>query len=267
MAQTSHKKNWWPTSCLKRLISLLVVGGMRALPPDKVLRFLFRLDHWLYYLEGQMAIVYGGGIHTKHRHTRYHDFFTKRIGSRERVLDIGSGNGALTYDIAQAIEGEVVGIDISVQNIAQAQAAYSRSNLRFLVSDATRDVPDGPFDTLVLSNVWEHIEERVIFMRRLLAATRAHKALIRVPMFERDWTVPLKKELGVDWRLDRTHHTEYTEEQLLREIAESGLVLQEMIVRWGEFWCWCTVDLPQGVAYSPHIGPNDRSKDDAWPTT
>lgn len=267
MAQTSRKKSRRPTSWLKRLTRLFVVGGMRALPPDKVLRFLFRLDHWLYYLEGQMAIVYGGGIHTKHRHMRYHDFFTKRIGSRERVLDIGCGNGALTYDIAQATEGEVVGIDISVQNIAQAQAAYSRSNLRFLVGDATRDVPDGPFDTLVLSNVWEHIEERVTFMRRLLAATGAQKVLIRVPMFEREWMVPLKKELGVEWRLDHTHHTEYTEEQLRREIAESGLVLQEMIVRWGEFWCRCGVDQQQGGGYSPRMRPNVGSKDNAWPTT
>jgi len=205
-------------------------------------RELLEIDNRVYRLLGPTASRAEGGLHPKHRLMNYHAFFTEHIGPHERVLDIGCGNGALTYDIAQATEGEVVGIDISAGNIAQAQAAYSRPNLCFLVGDATRDVPDGPFDTLVLSNVWEHIEERVIFMRRLLAATGVQKVLIRVPMFEREWMVPLKKELGVEWRLDHTHHTEYTEEQLRREIAESGLVLQEMIVRWGEFWCRCGVD-------------------------
>ena len=74
---------------LKRLLLNSLVKAIKALPPDKVLRILFRVDRWLYFLQGQMASAYGGGVHTKHRHTRYHDFFVTKISPGERVLDLG----------------------------------------------------------------------------------------------------------------------------------------------------------------------------------
>jgi len=60
--------------------------------------------------------------------------------------------------------------------------------------------------------------------------------LIRVPLFERDWRVPLKRELGVEWRLDSTHMTEYTLESFAEEIAGAGLSIIHQEVRWGEIW-------------------------------
>ena len=60
--------------------------------------------------------------------------------------------------------------------------------------------------------------------------------LIRVPVFERDWRVPLKRELGVEWRLDPTHETEYTLESFEKEMAAAGLRITYQEVRWGEIW-------------------------------
>ncbi len=60
--------------------------------------------------------------------------------------------------------------------------------------------------------------------------------LIRIPLFEREWRVPLKKELGVEWRLDTTHETEYTLESFSSEISEAGLRITHQEVRWGEIW-------------------------------
>jgi hypothetical protein len=62
------------------------------------------------------------------------------------------------------------------------------------------------------------------------------RILIRVPLFERDWRVPLKKELGVEWRLDDTHETEYTLESFASEMQEAGLAVKHLEVRWGEIW-------------------------------
>jgi|GEM_PF-6675261 len=45
-----------------------------SLPPSEGLKFLFSLDAALYPLQGWLSVAYGGGVHTKHRHTRYHDF-------------------------------------------------------------------------------------------------------------------------------------------------------------------------------------------------
>jgi len=60
--------------------------------------------------------------------------------------------------------------------------------------------------------------------------------LIRVPLFERDWRVPMKKQLDVEWRLDATHETEYTQESFIREIADAGLCVVYQETRWGEIW-------------------------------
>jgi hypothetical protein len=55
-------------------------------------------------------------------------------------------------------------------------------------------------------------------------------------MFEREWLVPYKKELGIEWRLDSTHRIEYTEDEFRKELAESGLDLQKIIFKWGEMY-------------------------------
>jgi hypothetical protein len=57
-----------------------------------------------------------------------------------------------------------------------------------------------------------------------------------VPVFERHWSVPLKRELGAEWRLDPTHKTEYTLETFSEEMAAAGLRILYQEVRWGEIW-------------------------------
>ena len=63
--------------------------------------------------------------------------------------------------------------------------------------------------------------------------------LIRVPLFERDWRIPLRRELGVEYRLDPTHETEYTLESFAAEMHEAGLRVTHQEVRWGEVWAEC----------------------------
>jgi hypothetical protein len=60
--------------------------------------------------------------------------------------------------------------------------------------------------------------------------------LIRVPLFERAWEVPLRKELGLEWRSDATHETEYTEESFAQEMDAAQLTLVHQEIRWGEIW-------------------------------
>jgi hypothetical protein len=55
-------------------------------------------------------------------------------------------------------------------------------------------------------------------------------------MFERDWQVPLKKELGIPYTLDPTHQIEYTEDEFKEEIYNAGFKIKELCINWGEFW-------------------------------
>lgn len=93
--------------CLKYLsptkrvdILMSIIGHcIKRESPGKALQFLFELDNRLYFLEGEISVKYGKGIHTKHRHINYHQFFIKNLNPDERVLDVGSGNGLLCYEM------------------------------------------------------------------------------------------------------------------------------------------------------------------------
>lgn len=217
-------------------ISQIVEGYARSRSPSEALRFLFDLDGRLYSLEGRMSVAHGNGIHSKHRHIRYHDFFVNRIRAHERVIDLGCGNGAVAYDIAEKAGAQVVGIDLNEANIALANQSFSHPGVEYVLGDVLEYEPESAFDVVVLSNVLEHLPNRPEFLRRVAGQTGANRFLIRVPLFEREWRVPLKKELGVEWRLDPTHETEYTQESFSEEVGEAGFVILHQEFRWGEIW-------------------------------
>lgn len=225
-----------PSKQLTTIIYHLVALRAASLPPDEALRFIFRLDTALYSLLGKKAIEYDGGIHTKHRHMRYHDFFVQRVRPDERVLDIGCGIGAVAYDVAENAGAYVIGIDQNAGNIATARQSYSHPHIEFLVGNALDNMPDSPIDVVILSNILEHLSERREFLRRLQHVVHPSRILIRVPLFERDWRVPLKRELGVEWQLDPTHETEYSLESFPEEMKAAGLRISHQEVRWGEIW-------------------------------
>jgi SAM-dependent methyltransferase len=209
----------------------------KQLNPEEYIKFLMILDNDLYSLQGEASIKYGKGIHTKHKHMDFHAFFVKNINSGESVLDIGCGYGALAKSIAEKTGcSKIVAIDISEQNIKKAQEISSNEKIKYVIGDIRNDITPEHFDVVVLSNVLEHLTERVVLLKKLKETVTPSRFLIRVPMFERDWRVPLKKELGIEWRLDKTHETEYSLKEFQNEIQCAGLNICEMVIKWGEIW-------------------------------
>jgi SAM-dependent methyltransferase len=225
-----------PSAGMNKLLMLVMDLYASGLPPKEGLKFLLELDNRLYALSGQAATRYGGGQHTKHRHVPYHDFFVGRIRQGMTVLDVGCGTGALTFDLAQKAGVKVMGIDLIESNIKRARNEYPHPQVEYMVGDALQDLPQRRFDAVVLSNVLEHIENRVEFLSSLLRTARPGRLLLRVPLFERDWRVPLKKELKVEWRLDSTHYTEYTQKTFEAELSAAGFGITYQETRFGEIW-------------------------------
>jgi len=230
------------TPALERLITGLAIERAATLPADESLRFLFRMQAALYPILGKTAVRYGGGVHTKHRHTKYHDFFVRRIRAHERVLDIGCGIGAVAFDIAERAGARVLGIDLVSGNIDAARQQHSHPRVEYRVQDGLASFGEQSFDVVVLSNILEHLSSRPEFLRGVSARVRPSRFLIRIPLFERDWQVPLKRELGVEWRLDDTHETEYTLESFDEEMRQAGCRITHQEVRWGEIWAEVTPD-------------------------
>src|SRR3989338_5215513 len=196
-------------------------------------KLALRLHNIFYSASSFLSIKAEGGLHPKHRLIGYHAFFVNNVTLEDVILDIGCGNGALTFDVAQKAK-KVVGIDFSRANIDTAKRKYSAPNLEYICQDALKNLPAGKFDVIILSNVLEHIEERVAFLKQV--KNRASKFLIRVPMINLDWITLYKKELGVEYRLDKTHFIEYTMEELRDEVEKSGFAVYSYTIQFGEIW-------------------------------
>jgi len=223
----------------ERLVVLQVrlwSAAVSRLPPAEGLRRLLSLDDRLQARIDLLAIDLDGGVHAKHRLTAYHDFFVERIHRGERVLDVGCGKGELAYDLAVAAGARVTGLDRSRDVLDFARARFPAEGLEFVEGDVLTWDPPHDYDVVVLSNVLEHIAPRVSVLRRLGSMARPSRFLVRVPMSERDWLVPLRKELGLPYFNDPTHETEYTVEQLRSELAAAGIAIEELVQRWGELW-------------------------------
>ncbi len=200
-----------------------------------VLILLFNLHKRILTLISDRASDYEGGVHPKHRLMQYHRFFTDRTTKGEKALDIGSGRGFLANEIAKT-GAEVLGIELSQKNINISNNLYKQPNLKFMLGDAWKDIPKEEFDVVIMSNVLEHIDDRVGFIKKVQAQAKAKRWLIRVPCFDRDWIVPMAKELGLDSRLDETHFTEFTDESFRNEMKKANLEITHFEKQWGEIW-------------------------------
>ena len=221
-------------------IFALLVLESRAAGPRAALSSLLRIEDDLDLVVDERATAMGRGEHPKHRLTRYADFFSGHIGDGDRVLDIGCGGGFVARAIATARPAaSITGIDMDPAKIAIAEAGANPPNLRFATGDATKGLPDGRFDVVVLSNVLEHIDARPEFLRAVVAATGARTILLRVPLFERDWRLPMRRELGLPYVSDPDHRIEHTLAEFAAELSAAGLVAAEQRLAWGEIWALC----------------------------
>lgn len=219
-----------------RFVVRLWASGLSRLEPASGLRRLLTLEDDLQPCIDGLAMRLDGGVHAKHRLMAYHDFFVDNVERGERVLDLGCGKGELAHDLAVRAGVTVTGVDISRPSLDFARERFRAPGLEFIEGDALTWEPPHDYDVVALSNVLEHIGPRVEVLRHLRSAVRPDRFLIRVPSDERDWRVPLRKELGLPHFSDPTHETEYTVEQLRSELHDAGLGIRKLVQRWGELW-------------------------------
>jgi|SRR3989339_43915 len=198
-----------------------------------LLKFFVLVHNQAYRVITKLAVKRNHGLHPKHQILRYSQFFLDNINSSNQILDIGCGNGQVAYELAQKAQ-TVVGIDKNEKNIQYAKIHFRRANLQFIEGDALAYKFINQFDQVVLSNVLEHISDRIAFLQGLHSLTNV--ILLRVPMLDRDWLAVYKKELGLEYRLDRTHYIEYTIKSLTNELKLSGWHLDNYSIQFGELW-------------------------------
>lgn len=231
----------WHSIMKKTIKSLFLNKAIAAL----LIKPILFLHSCCYKLAGKFAIILNDGIHPKHQILKYKEWFLKNIDDGCTVLDVGSNTGMLASLLCEKA-GYVYGIEIDRNYTVIARLQHAADNIEYICADATTYNYDycRPVDCVTLSNVLEHIENRANFLKKLVHnlkwADENHKRfLVRVPMLEREWIVVYKKQLGLNYRLDRSHHIEYTLEQFTEELKQANIVIKQAKIRFGEIWAVC----------------------------
>ena len=96
------------------------------------------------------------------------------VAAGDRVLDVGSGTGALTFFVAETFPSvSVTGIDPSAAYVREAQRRASGSRVRFLVGEAEHlEFPDASFDKTLSLLVMSFVPDRALALREMSRVTR-----------------------------------------------------------------------------------------------
>ncbi|MFL5780818.1 MAG: class I SAM-dependent methyltransferase [Thermoleophilaceae bacterium] len=104
------------------------------------------------------------------------------IAAPESVLDVGCGEGVLTCEWAERLDGgRIVGIDLDDAKLRAEWERRARPNLEFRVEDATSlPFEEREFDTATAIEVLEHVPEPEVTLAEMARVARRH-LLVSVP--------------------------------------------------------------------------------------
>jgi SAM-dependent methyltransferase len=96
-----------------------------------------------------------------------------RVGEGDRVLDVGSGTGALSFAAAAVTSASVTGVDPSAAYVRYAQEHADDDRVRFEVADARAlSFPDDAFDRTLSMLVLNFVPEPAAALREMIRVTR-----------------------------------------------------------------------------------------------
>ena len=231
-----------PFKFRKILFTIFFIIESRGDDPREGIKSLFLIKDNLDWVINERALKYGSGIHPKHSLIKYHDFFSSRIKDGSKVLDVGCGIGIVSLNVAKKLtKSSIIGVDIKKENILIANELldkYRLSNVNFIHGDINNQ-KEIKADYVILSNILEHIENRITFLKNIQEITNSKIFLIRVPNFERDWQIAMRKELGIYYFSDVDHKIEHTVDEFKKEVEKAGFIINEITIAWGEIWAKC----------------------------
>ncbi len=185
-------------------------------------------------------------------------------GPETRVLDVGSGSGALVLALGLAGMRSVVGVDPF--NEADRTLSTGAEVLRRDLGEVT-----GTFDLVMLHHSFEHVPDpgaTLADVRRLLAP--GGRLLVRMPTV----SSAAYERYGADWiQLDPPRHlTLFSREGMLRRAAASGFDVVDVVDDSTAFQFWGSEQARRGIALTapeshfvaPRKSPFGMSQGRAW---
>jgi SAM-dependent methyltransferase len=166
-------------------------------------------------------------IHPKHLVEQpWHDWYLPHLAPSDRVLDVGTSNGAHLLQAAPRCRS-IVGVDYDVAQLAIAARSIRErglANARVFAWDLTGRLPfaDGAFDAVLFLDVIEHLIPRVTVLREIRRVLTADgRLLVSAPNSQTRWRAILRRA-GLFAYSDPDHKVEYTADELVAELRAGG---------------------------------------------
>lgn len=151
-----------------------------------------------------------------HTATHYNQWIFSQIQPHlsGRTLEVGCGTGNFTELIAQKCS-QLVAVDLNSSYVSQTKARLQNyGHVKVSTADATKMECTQPFDTIILLDVLEHIEDDVDLLWRLRSYLAPDGTLLlKVPALNYLYN-SLDKAVG--------HHRRYTPKTLKAAFAEAS---------------------------------------------
>jgi len=141
------------------------------------------------------------------------------------VIDFGSGEGRLCYELSEAGWHDVVGVDISRARVARARGLYPGIRFYDRPMDQT-DLPRSAADLCVMDNVIEHLTEPQVALEQIRNYLKPFgKIVVITPNMESGHF----RLLGRRWTPELAPHAHvflFTAASLSRALANAGFVVE-----------------------------------------
>ena len=130
-----------------------------------------KAHNFMYRLATKASTIVENNKHPKHDILKYKEWFGQHIGPDDVVLDIGSNSGSLPIFLSSVAQ-YVYGIEIVKELHQESLKRCKADNLKFILGDATsyNYSTIKSVSVVTLSNVLEHIEFRVEFLKKIVSS-------------------------------------------------------------------------------------------------
>ncbi len=154
-----------------------------------------------------------------------------------KILDVGSGTGVFTAEIAARFpESSVVGIDNSEALVAKSNQISQKAGIRncsFFIKDALHLDYHEEYDLALCIDNLEHIEDDVKVLENIyFALKKGGIAIIHVPNYYRRWFVfKWQKNFDVPGHV----RPGYIFDDLLEKLGKAGFIVENSYYTYGFF--------------------------------
>ncbi len=117
--------------------------------------------------------------------------------SKLNILDLGSGNGWFTGQLAKEFDNNYYCLDVNLLELEQAARVFKYANIKFIYSDIfTTALPAGVFDIIIINSSLQYFQNISALMKELLFISKPYGEIhiIDTPFYDQQELMHVKNK-------------------------------------------------------------------------